>query len=665
MRILLFTVVLAAAASADFPSAEDVAPQVRELIDTMSEEEVVAVTGDFIAAETPDQGFGVVRFDFGYFTDIYTVLVTREGEEWRVTHVEGPMPYLAEFGGDDGTVSRVAAGDDTYYVLTYNEASYGSGMGTEYDYYVLYRVDGEHLVGVFEGETGARDDYYSRWYGGEDSSAWTYGGSYETATTFTFEDVDGDGTSELWAVTRESPAIDAPPLRVEARLYAVDGNGLFVPADVAAYRDALSAAGTAPAMLLLARAALTEDGDVAVARSYLKEAAALGTPDAELIEKEYDSLARFGSDPPEAVALYYRDEGDDLRTLAEKYPGTAAGAEAVVTVGGLDELVTFLKKNKRHERWPEAYAFAAREALYSIGYDEAGDSIAGYLSWLKKNLGRYLDSGATAEEKARTATHLADSYFHTGDFDEAARLYEKSLAAEPHSVFEDYNYLRLGDCAAAAGDDDDAIGYYADCVAFGGWWGFDAAEMLLSYASVREGSSWRYFPDYLEERGDYKYLSLEAGDLDGEDGADFAALVQWNDEPHELYAFFREGEEFCGDVVLRGGPSLWYTKIVGAFESGPQLLCCNETVEDEAGRVTYRVVSRYDGSQMREVARIKVEESRAAEPEYAYAAEADFVDTDPLGIAVAGTSTSADGSEAVAEEYRWDEESFTFVIYEP
>jgi len=667
MKKLTLAVLCAAAACARaaFPDAEAAGELFLEQLGERYDDVAGVTTGAFVEGETPDQALAAVRVDLGYYREVYPTLFARHAGGWRVADAGDAVNFMPEMGGDEGTFAKSRVGEVTYYAFTCTEASYGSGMGTEYDYYTLYRVDGEELVGVFEGETGVREEYYSRWYGGEDSSAWAYGGSWEAVTAFAFDDVDGDGAFELWAVTRESPALGAPPTRMDARLYALDGDGKFAPADVGAYREALAAADTVAAKLLLARAALTEDGDAAAARALLEEAATLDPASSPIIAAELDLLARFAQDPPEAVMLYYRDDGDDLRTLAEEYADTAAGAEAVVTLGDLDGLATFLKKRRRHERWPEAYAYAVREALYSYAYDDVDRADKKYLSFLKKNLGRYLELAADAEEKARTATHLADCFYYAGDFKEAARLYEKSLAVEPRSAFEDYNYLRLGDCAAAAGDDDDAIGYYAECVASGGWWGYDGADMLLGYAAVREGSSWRYFLDYLDERGAYKYMALEAGDLDGADGADFAALVQWQDEPDELYGFLRTGDEFRGEPVMRGRPSLWAAEVVDVFESGPQLLACNETAEDEEGRVTYRVLSRYDGSAVREVARLKIEETRASEPEYAYAASVAFADAIPPAVAVTGTSTSADGETAVDERYLWSEESFSFIRIEP
>ena len=667
MKEFAFTVLFVAATCvrAATPDPEAAGELFLEKLGDGYEDAAGVTTSAFVEGKTPDRALAAVRVDVGYYVEVYPTLFARDASGWRVADSDDPIMFMPEMGGDEGTFVKNRVGEATYYAFTCTEASYGSGMGTEYDYYILYRVDGDELVKSFEGETGVREEYYSRWYGGEDSSAWAYGGSWEGVTAFTFADVDGDGASELWAVTRESPAIDAPATRIDARLYALDGDGKFVPADVSAYGDALAASDSFAAKLLLARAALTERGDAAAARALLEEAAAHEAAISPIIDAELELLARFAQDPPEAVMLYYRDDGDDLRTLAEEYGDTAAGAEAVVALGDLDGLATFLKKRRNHERWPEAYAYAVREALYTYTYEEENRADKKRLSTLKKNLKRYFELTPDAEEKARTSTHLADCFYYAGDFKGASRLYEKSLAVGPHSAFEDYNYLRLGDCAVALGREDDAIGYYAECVALDGWWGYDGAEMLLAFAAVREGSSWRYFPDYLDVRGGYKYMALEAGDLDGEDGADFAALVQWQDRPHELYYFLRKGDEFRGEPLMRGRPSLWHADVADLFESGPQLLACNETAEDEGGRVTYRVLNRYDGSAMREVARIKIEEMRTSEPEYAYAAEVAFVDSLPPSVAATGTSTSADGETAVEELFRWSDESFSFVKIEP
>jgi hypothetical protein len=667
-KILCAVPFAAACAFGAFPEAGAAAELFLNRLDERYAEPEGATVSDFVEGETPEQALAVVRVDFGYYAEIYPALFARGAGGWRLADFDDPVNFMPETGGDAGTLIRIRPGALTYYVFTCTEASYGSGMATEYDYYLLYRVDGGELVKAFEGEARVREEYYSRWYGGDDSSSWEYGAYAERETGFVFEDVDGNGTAELWAMTRERAGKDGRWTGLTGELYAAGDDGNFAPADVDSFPDILAATASVHARLVLARAALTEAGDAAAARAFLEEAAALEHEAAEAIEEELKFLERLADDPAEAIRLYYRGGGDGYRALIEQYPETAVGAEAVLAAGDLDALATFLKRRRSHRRWPEAYAYAVRGALASCaegGYEEAGRMDAKYLSFLKRNLGRYLELAAEAEEKARTLTHLADCFYHAGDFDQAARLYAKSLAVKPDSVFEDYNYLRLGDCAAAEGDHGSALQYYAACAALTGWWSYDGAETSLGYAAVREDGAWLHFLDYLDERGGQKYLAVEPGDLDGAAGDDFAVLVQREEEPHELYYFFRRGDELRGELALRGRPSLWLAKVEAPFDVGPQLLACNETVEDGESRVTHRILYRYDGSRMREVARLKIEETRPSEPDYAYAATVNYADSTPPAVAVNGKVESAAGERAVEEIYRWDDETFAFVRIEP
>lgn len=660
----LLATAVAGVAHAGFPDAATAERLLLEEIGAPYGEPEGVTTSPFVEGETPDQALAAARVAYGYYAEVYLALFVREGERWRVADFDGPFNFMPEIGGDEGTVARAKTGPRKYYVFTCTEASYGSGMGTEYDYFVLYRVADEKLIKAFEGETASREDYYARWYGGDDSSAWEYGGYVEGTTDFTLDDVDGDGTSELWALTREAAGKDEPATYVTAELYAVGDDGNFASIDANLYYDVLVTTESLAAKLVLARAALNEAGDVAAARVFLEEAAALEPSAAPGIEKKLELLERLANDPPEAVRLYFGDDGDGRRALIEQYHESAAAAEAAVLGGTFDELTAFLKEQRGHPRWREAYAYAVREALYNISYEEDIVLNKKDLNQLKKYLGRYVELTADADERSQTMTHLADCYYHLGDVKAARRLYQDSLAAAPHGVFEDYNYLRLGDCAAASGDHARAIEYYINCANLNDWWSAEAADALVAYAAVREGTKWRHFLDYLDERGAYDYLTLEAGDLDGNGGPDIAVLVRWKERPHELYYFLRTGDEFRGEMLTAGRPSVWFPKIEYVFEAPPQVLSYRETAEGEEGRVTYEVLYRYDGSSMREVARVKAEETSAAAPGYEYDATLTFVDAARPAFAVNGTVRSAEGETTFGEEYVWDEDEFAFVRVE-
>ncbi len=659
--IAFFALVAAGTAQAAFP---DAATAEKILLGRIGEgygEPEGVTTGAFVEGETPDQALAAARVAYGYYAEVYLALFVRDGDTWRVADYDGPVNYMPDFGGDEGTVAKVQPGPRTYYAFSCTEASYGSGMGTEYDYFILYRVDGEKLLKAFEGETGSREDYYSRWYGGDDSSAWEYGAYVERTTEFAFDDVDGDGSLELWAYTRERPGDEGPYTYVEAALYARDDAGDFAAADVERFREFLERDDSPAAKLVLAGAALLEAGDVAAAVEYLGQAAALDPSLEPAVIRRREFLSRFADDPPEAVRLFYRGGSDVHRDLIDRYPEAAAAAEAVIEIGTFDELTAFLKNNRNHPRWPEAYAYAVREALCDVNYGDSDGLNKKELNRFKKDIKRYLKLTADAEKRAQALTHLADCFYHVGEFKAAAGLYKDSLAEFPGGVFEGYDYLRLGDCAVAAGDHAAAIGYYVNCAALDDWWSDGAADAVIGYAAIREGNKRRHFLDYLDERGDYGFLTLETGGLDGDGSADIAVLVQKDGEPDELYYFLRTGEEFVGEFLTQGQPSLWLLEVSDVFDAGPALLSCRETLDAESGRVAHQLLYRYDGSSMREVGRVKIEETRAAEPAYEYEATLSLEATPRLIMTVGGTIKAAESETTFADEYVWDDDSFAFV----
>jgi hypothetical protein len=659
--ITFFALVAAGPTQAAFPDAATAEKILLEQIGEGYGEPEGVTTGAFVEGETPDQALAAARVAYGYYAEVYLALFVRDGDGWRVADYDGPVNYMPDFGGDEGTVAKVQPGPRTYYTFTCTEASYGSGMGTEYDYFILYRVDGEKLIIAFEGETGSREDYYSRWYGGDDSSAWEYGAYVERTTEFAFDDVDGDGALELWAYTRERPAKEGAYTYVEAALYASDDAGDFAAADVEGFREFLERDDSPAAKLVLAGAALLEAGDVAATVEYLGQAAALAPSLEPAVERRREFLSRLAGDPPEAVRLFYGGGSDDHRDLIDRYPEAAAAAEAVIEIGTFDELTAFLKNNRNHPRWPEAYAYAVREALYDVNYGDSDGLNKKELNRFKKDIKRYLKLTAEAEKRAQTLTHLADCFYHVGEFKTAAGLYKDSLAEFPGGVFEGYDYLRLGDCAVAAGDHDAAIGYYVNCAALDDWWSDGAADAVVGYAAIRESNKRRHFLDYLDERGDYGFLTLETGDLDADGSADIAVLVQKDGEPDELYYFLRTGEEFVGEFLTHGQPSLWLLDVQDVFDAGPALLSCRETLDAEGGRVAHQLLYRYDGSSMREVGRVKTEETRAAEPAYQYEATISLEATPRLIMTVGGTIKAAESETTFADEYVWDDDSFAFV----
>jgi tetratricopeptide (TPR) repeat protein len=660
LPLALLAAVAAGAADPSFPAAEEAEKLVLASGEVHGKPEGVTWS-PFVAAEAPGRALAAARVSFGYHDEVYAASFTRAEGAWTLTALDGPFLYMPEFGGDAGTIVEREVGGRKYYLFTCTEASYGSGMGTEFDYWILYRLVDDGLVRAFDGETRLHEEFYSRWYGDYDSSAWAYGGTSDTTRDYLFDDVDGDGTLELWAVSRESYGVEGAPAYYEASLFAADENGDYAEAELSRYADLLAASEDLAAQLVLARAALVEDGNAAAARAYLTAAADADTEAAAGLASRLELLDRLAADPPEALRLFYAGGSDNYHTLIERYPKSAAAAEAVVVLGTREDRLAFLKQRRNHPRWPEAYAGAVLETLYDINYTPENPPGKADLKPLRKHLGRYLSATADADERAGTLTHLADCHYHLGEEKKAQALYEQSLEEAPEGLFADYNYLRLGDCAAAANRHGEAIAYYLECAAVGGWWGADAEEALLGYAAVREGETWRHFLDYLDERAPRDYLSLTAGDLTGDGRADAAVLVQWRDEPHELYYFVRDGDEFRGELLTRGRPALLGVDVREVPSRGGGLLSCRETVETEEERRGYDIFYRYDGTALREVARVRTEETRIADPAYAYRAAVTLRLEPAPALVVEGTEITAEGETIIDETYEWSQEEFAFV----
>jgi len=659
LSLLLVVAAAAGAAPASFPAAEEA----EKLL--LASGEIHGDAGGitwspFVAAEA-GRALAAARVSFGYYDEVYVTAYARTEGPWTLAALEGPFLYDPEFEGDPGTIVERDVAGRKYYLFTCTEVSYGSGMGSEYDYWILYRLADDGLVHAFDGETRVHEEFFSRWYGGDDSSAWAYGGAYDLTRDYRFADVDGDGRPELWAVAREHSGEEGAPSSYEAQLFAADDNGDYAEAEVGRYADLLAASDDLAARLVLARAALLDAGDASAARAHLAAAAGADAEAAPGLTSRLALLDRLAGDPPEALRLFYAGDSSSFRTLIEHYPKSAAAAEAVVALGTRQERLDFLKRRGDHPRWPEAYAGAVREMLYDFNYPEEAPPAKAEVKFLRKRLGRYLSATADADERAGTLTHLADCYYHLGEEKEAQALYAQSLAEAPEGLFADYNHLRLGDCAAAANRHGEAIARYVACFEYGGWWGAAAEEALLSYAAVREGDTWRHFLDYLDERAPRNYLSLTAGDLTGDGQADVATLVQWREEPDELYFFVREGDEFRGELVARGRPALWGVAVREGPPAGGNLLSYHETEETGAGRRGYDVFYGFDGAALREVARVRTEESRADDPAYEYRVAVTLRPAPTPALVAEGTETTAEGETTIRETYEWSQEKFAFV----
>jgi hypothetical protein len=668
-RIALVALGAATAGAAGGSLAVPPPEVVRELVLTSAAASVAdgaeVKAGGFVAGDRPGDVLAPVTVHDEYWDSVYAALFSKGENGWALAAWQGPVASWGVFdpGADapkiPAAVAKIAAAARTYYVFTGTEVSSGSGMSSRHDNYYVYAIRDGALESVFEGQTRTVEDYYARWYGGgDDSSAWADGGRYETASTFDFADVDGDGVSELWEERTDG---EKEPWTYAAFLYALGDDGIFAEAPLERYRPALEKAGDFRANLALADGVLKAEGDVSAARGYLEKAAALKSEAAAGIAGELALLDRLAHDPADAVALYYNQE---YREVLTRYPNAAAAAEATLAAGDFHETLAFLGKYPDHPGWCDAFSYAAVEAV-AAEQEEGGGVSAKDFKKLNTYVGRYEQLETDAEDKAETFTRLGDGYYHRHDYKKAAAKYERSLEIKDDGVFADYNILRLGDCAAAEGYDAAALALYVDCAETGGWWASEAEDALLNRAVLETPGGDEYYADVLADGRPYADIFTALGELDGKDGPDFAAVVSDRESRDRLYYFIRAGNAFRGRELIGGDEGsakpLFAPKILPLFADGRGVLKVDQAVETDAGRNDYLLLYAFDGVALREVARIKLGETETADPPYEYRATPAFTAGDRPAVTVTGTIHAAEGEAPVEVRYIWDEGSFSFV----
>ena len=656
-------VTCAALAGAAFPPADVVDRLVRNAEAVKNDEIEGVTTGAFVEGDTPAEAFAAVRIKTEYFEDVCPGFFTLRDGKWKLAALGSPVIFVEAMGGDEGTVTKTLAGNKTYYVFSASEKSYGTGMGTEIDYYIVYDLGGGDLKEVFEGSTRDYSEVFSRWYGGENSTAWQGGGTDLTLTSYAFVDADGDGVCELWGRGREGIGGDGPA-RLRATLYAAGQDGVFAEADPAKYRPIIETRPSADGYLWLAGYALEKEGDVKKALAYYRKAADLDAAVARDLTATTATAESWAADPPEAIRLFFADK---KRELLDEYPDAAVAADAVLTAGDLPDYLKFLREKPSHPRWTQAFNTAAALAVYDVTSPPEGRPPAGKkeLEGLRKNLGRYLRLETDAENKAETLTWLADAYFGLGQHKEARNLFKQALDLGAESVFDDYDQLRLGDCEGALGNEAAALDAYTASVAVGGWWSYEAENDLLSSATVELGGVRRNFAEYLAEAIPDGDTYVTVGDLDGNRRDDLAVVVQTRDRHDAFFFFLRTGNEFVGRPLIgsreTGGPgALILPSVMAAAGFEPPLLAVEEAIEGDGDRVVYKRLYRFDGQTVREVARVKIGETAAGDPGYEYRGDLSLDAGPPLFITVTGIVKTAGQETPLTEKYVWNADAFAF-----
>ncbi len=349
------------------------------------------------------------------------------------------------------------------FAFGYLEGSAGSGMMTKYDNYIMCRVIGGEFEQLFTEYDHIYEDFYSRWYGGEDASAWSEGGVYEETSQFDLLNLDGDLPQVLqvsyWRENR-----DDPYLYGTARLYhyspgEVDryGDGKYVEVMGDKYIDKLQSMDDYRVKLLLGDWALWYRSDVKRAIAFYNEAAALsGDPrikdGAAHLKTE---LNEYTGDPPEAIALFY---AGDYRGVIEEYPDSGVAREAFFRAGGFDNYLYIVENMKHHPDWPLAVQLMCYEAV------EPGDTKP---RDVKKSVDTVLTLDDFSEEdKAQTCAYFGDWCVRAGENMLARDYYVKGFEVDSTGPFSDYCATRAALLYEEDGDEEKALDWAIKSV---GW----------------------------------------------------------------------------------------------------------------------------------------------------------------------------------------------------
>ncbi len=499
-------IVLLMITNISFATGEDIIAAIREWEegygelggDLVFEDAIVLKDGYTVAALSRTEG------EF-YAANVILVLLAEEGGVYI------PLAYDASFDNylpseNVFNFLKVVDRERGLFAFGYLEGSAGSGMMTKYDNYIMFRVVGDDFERLFTEYDHIYEDYYSRWYGGEDASAWSEGGVYEEMSEFELLELDG-GLPEVLQISFWRENEDDPYIYFISKLYhyspgEIDryGVGKYVEVMGDKYLDKLEVIDDYRVKLLLGDWALWYRSDAKKAIGLYKEAAA-DCDDPRVrggVDKLINELDGYLHDPAEAVALFY---AGDYKGVIEEYPDSGVAREAFFRAGGFDNYHYIAENIEDHPDW----ALAVQLMCY-----DAFDLSSGNPKDARKYVDRVLKlADFSAEDKAQTCAYFGDWCKRAGDDKLAVEYYEKGFEVDPTGPFSDYCATRIALLYEDRGDESSSLEWAIKSVGWDtyGWFSHDA-DGIIATIEV-DGSS-------LSELMGNDDLSFSSGDMDGD-----------------------------------------------------------------------------------------------------------------------------------------------------
>lgn len=527
--------------------------------DLVFEDAIEIKDGYTVAALSRTEG------DF-YASNVILVLLSGSGVNYE------PIAYDASFynylpSENVFNFLKVVDEDRGLFAFGYLEGSAGSGMMTKYDNYIMCRVVGGEFERLFTEFDHISEDFFSRWYGGIDASAWSEGGVYEETSEFEFLDIDGDLPQVLQiGYWRENE--DDPYLYGTARLHhyspgEVDryGDGKYVEVMGDKYLSQLQVMDDFRVQLLLGDWALWYRSDVKRAIALYDEAAA-NSDDPRVkdgVTNLKTELNEYINDPPEAIALFY---AGDYRGVIEEYPDSGVAREAFFRAGGFDNYLYIVENMKVHPDWPYAVQLMCYEAIGQGGTKPRD---------VKKSVDTVLALGDFPEEdKAQTCAYFGDWCVRAGANALALDYYVKGFEVDSTGVFSDYCATRAALLYEENGDAEMALDWAIKAVGWNtyGWFSGDAGS-LISKVEV-EGTTVQAL------LGDDE-LYFSSGDMDGDGMPELLVKTRYKEgKPIRCVIIGRDGDSY--ELLYRLPEGVYYSVYLDA---GLDMLPCVFTTSVE------------------------------------------------------------------------------------
>jgi hypothetical protein len=574
--------------------------------------------GDYLVAVTATED---------WYTDLLLLYVVRDGRRYELSDVKSGFVSTA-LSDANIEISALDGFERPMYTVRFSEESYGSGFGGEYDFYDVFYVDGGKIKSALRDATRVLDVGYSRWYGGDDSTAWQDGYYHEEKNRITWDDLDGDGWPEALVLRKSRDDPEGEYVFSGAHLYSVKGTAepwgqnfaydetlLYKEVTDGSFDAALEDRGDDVAYAILYEERLWYDGDVPAALEMLARVRSLaGDPEVTAgCDSISETISNYAGDPPEAVKLFYAQEYDTVR---EEYPDTGVWIETRFLSYDADDCLWCVENFPDDARWGARVQAYVYDGL--LGYE--GTDIATAEKYVKE----LLKIDYEAEEKAQTCAYLADWYVQGGDFEKARGYYEAGYNVDPVGPFGDYAASKMVEYYDPVADSAKRVEWMLKTVRYDnyGWWRGDVEYELGNIVRVTDDGTAIPITGLIME-GENPTVWFNAGDFDGDGGFELEATAIFRDaERRRLFVFEREKDVFK-KVYADEQDSVDVVTVEEVFAGRPAIIYGTDTLEGDINVRSRRILSYVDG-EYRIIGDIPTAETDAATGETLWSGELRF-----------------------------------------